>query len=67
MKSHKMNSLDGIVLELLFLLGEKLLSWFLAVAEATRHRPFRSTEEIVDRKESTLSHSYFGKDHLSGD
>jgi len=67
MKSHKLDGLDGIVLKFLFLLGEELFSWFLAVAEATRHRPFRSTEKIVDRKEVRLPHCYFGKDHFSGD
>lgn len=56
MKAHKRDSLYGIVLDLLLFLGEELVSWFLAVAEATRHWSFRSTEEVVKREEGLLSH-----------
>ena len=65
MEAHKMDGLDGIVLHPLFFLGEEFLSGFLAVAEATRHWPFRSTEEVAKREEGLLSTCKFGKDHLA--
>ena len=64
MQSHKMYGLDGIVLKLFLFLGEELLSWFLSVAEAARHRPFDRTEEEANRKERRLFQCYFGKNHF---